>query len=155
MTTPYRTYEIELTASTSTLDQNPPATHTQTFTINVENRCLLDEVSVMSTPWDSIYTYYLGGETEAPSLLELGGAASLISIDASWANTVADCPWELKMEIYDSDSSDWRDLTVSESSVIAWTPNVAFTGAAGGTYAAPHMSVAIQTSDMTLDLTSW
>lgn len=63
LTTPYRTYSIELTASTSTLDQNPPAIHTQTFIVNVENGCLLDEVSVASTPWDSSYIYHLGGQT--------------------------------------------------------------------------------------------
>ena len=79
----------------------------------------------------------------------------MISWDASWTNSVTNCPFEYVIEIFDSSTGLYRDLTASESAIISFASTVPWSNAYGATYAEPNAVVNVQSTDLTLDLTTW
>ena len=55
-------YKLELTASVSSLDMNPPFTKTQPVNLIVDNGCALDSMTIVTGITD--YTYYINENTE-------------------------------------------------------------------------------------------
>ena len=75
-----------------------------------------------SVTWLSPFTYYLGGETDAPGFIEGSNAFSTYTWTASWTSSVANCPFEYLIEIQDSVTNSWRVLTTDEAQRMAMSP---------------------------------
>ena len=113
-------------------------------------------VSQGTNTWQSSLTYYLGGVTSAPSFAEGTNALGFNSHtwQASWTNSVTNCPFEYKIEIFSSNA--WRALTAEESGYVALSGqqawNSIFTGAA---YSTPNVAVTIASGNTALDGTTY
>ena len=115
-------YYLELTATIDTADMNPAFTKTQQIQIEINNGCLLDEITnngnfddsnnqIMDYNTDtaaSTYVYYINEATEADTWVkdELGSVPYIRQWLTSWSQTVQGCPVEYKIYITLDDGTD-------------------------------------------------
>ena len=116
-----RIYLMELTATISTSDMNPPYSETQQIRVEINNGCLLDEITnngnfddsnkqIMDYNYDptaSKYVYYINEATEENTWVQdgLGTAPWTRQWLTSWSQTVHGCPVEYKIYITKDDGN--------------------------------------------------
>ena len=61
-------YKIQLKATIATTDQSPQFSQTLQFDLQLNNGCLLDQISVTNSPFD--YIYYLAEDTSTPAFVQ-------------------------------------------------------------------------------------
>jgi len=109
-------YYLELSATISTADMDPPFAKTQQIQLIVENGCLNDQIT-NSGDYDGVYTvangsipdnvateyvYYINEDTEAPSFTQDAtgtGPGWIRQWKTSWSQTVHGCPVQYKIFI--------------------------------------------------------
>ena len=135
-------YYLELTATISTVDMDPPFVKTQQIQLIVENGCLNDEITNSGYynggdyDGDGVsisagrfipdhatatetkeYVYYINEDTEEPgfSYDRTGtGAGYIRKWRTSWAQTVHGCPVEYKMfRTIDNGDGTFTDIDIS------------------------------------------
>ena len=81
----------------------------------VQDGCLNDALSLVSSTFDPSYVYYINENTDGTFSQSLPGPAPQQKVyTAEWANTVQGCPIDFKLEILDSGTGSYRDLTATE-----------------------------------------
>jgi hypothetical protein len=89
-------YTLQLTASISSSDMNPPFSKTQTFNLTADSACLGDQVTVLTGIAD--YTYYINENTEKGTwVYGLTPKPKLVVWQPTWSQSVGGCPVDAKL----------------------------------------------------------